>query len=185
MRQEQRRPPPPRDTSVTLRTAKVSPPPAANPANRSAPAGAGRDIQINPTEKLLLETSRGGGGARRAGPAPEPMARGGGAPLARGDAPALSAPPAGVASRDMLTSRVYKKSADAPSQHSAEVPAGCDLMGCDVRPVLFFPSYPQQPPRAPEEVSPRPFPRELTGSHDELPEKRLRQRQAGLAAHRP
>lgn len=69
-------PSPPRDTSVTLRTAKVAPPPAAAPANQSAPAGAGRDIQINPTEKLLLETSRGGGGARRDGPAREPIRAG-------------------------------------------------------------------------------------------------------------
>lgn len=47
--------------------AEVGPPTAGAAANQRPAAGAGRDIQINATEKLLLETSRGEGAGRRAG----------------------------------------------------------------------------------------------------------------------
>lgn len=82
----------------------------------------------------------------------------------------------GVANSDMLTSGVYKRSTDAASQHSAEVPAGCGFARHDARPVLFSPPTPTSPPRAPEEVSLGPFPRELPGSHGGLPEEQLRER---------
>lgn len=157
------------------------PAPCREPA-QSERAGRGRPRYSNqPHGKVASGNVTRGGAASRAGPAPEPIRAGGRGAAGPWDAPALSAPPRGVANSDMLTRSGYKNRTDAPSQHSAEVPAGRGFVGRVVRPALFFSSHPRQPPRAPEEVSPGPFPRDLRGSHGELPEER----QAGLSAHRP
>lgn len=67
-RRGEQRPPSP-DMSLTLPAPQAGPPAAAAAANQHAPAGAGRDIQINPTEKLLLERHQEAGkGAGQPGP---------------------------------------------------------------------------------------------------------------------